>query len=489
VLAIDSSLKVSTPPVDGFAMAIVAALRRRLRVLARSERGMALPTALFAMIASFALASVAVLSSVDSQRGTARDSASKSAIAAADAGASVALLRLNRFQNKLNGLTPCIGPAGEVQTATAGWCPATTPETVGGATFSYRVSAFQSSQVSVVAVGAYGGVSRRINVKLGRKNGEPVFKAEQLIGESWIELIGGPTLKTNIGTNGGVILASEHGESAIICGNIRHGPGQPSPTPTGPPVCPEKGTVTEGSKTLPPVVPPENIATSNSDKRLIKCVSSGNPSECEADPYKDEKGQPKTRTTTDPWDAAQRFINIPNNATLTLGGGDYWVCGLFVNGNLVMAPKSQVRIFFDTPEHCIASGSKFKSSNTQVEVSASGSITSSSFGNCESNPEECRVPGLYVMGSPTTPTTVILTGNSGSTNELMLYAPYSNVELGGNATWIGMFAGKTIKMNGNPTIKTDLRIPQPETYFPGLLERTRYVECTGATGSPPDVNC
>ncbi len=150
-----------------------------------------------------------------------------------------------------------------------------------------------------------------------------------------------------------------------------------------------------------------------------------------------------------------------------------------------MAPKSQVRIFFDTPEHCPG----LDSSNTQVNITASGSVTSSSFAKCESNAEECRVPGLYVMGSPTIPTTVTLTGNSGSTNELMLYAPYSNVELGGNATWIGMFAGKTIKMNGNPTIKSDLRIPQPEVYFPGLLERARYVECSGATGSPPDVNC
>jgi hypothetical protein len=467
-------------------MAVMRPLRRRLRLLARSERGMALPTALFAMIASFALASVAVLSSVDAQRGTARDSGAKSAIAAADAGAGLALLRLNRFHGKFNASTPCIGPAGEVQIASGGWCPATTPETVGGATFSYLVSAFQpNSGMSVVAVGASGGVSRRVNVKLVRKNGEEVFKVEQLIGESGIELKGGPTLKTNIGTNGGVILTSEHGESAIICGNIRHGPGQSSPTPTAPPVCPEKGTVTEGSKTLPPVVPPANIATSNSNSRLVRCVPplSGSPAGCESDPYSD------TRTNTKPWDPAQRFINVPNNTSLILGGGDYWVCGLFINGELKMADKSQARIFFDTPEHCTASGSKFNSSNTQIEITASASVTSSSFEKCQSNAEECRVPGLYVMGSPTIPTTVSLTGNSGSTNELMLYAPYSDVEIGGNATWIGMFAGKTIKMNGNPTIKSDLRIPQPEVFFPGLLERTRYVECSGATGSPPDVNC
>ena len=436
---------------------------------------MALPTALFAMIASFALASVAVLSSVDSQRGTARDSSSKNAIAAADAGAGVALLRINRLQNKFNWWTPCLGPAGELQTPVEGWCPKTTPETVGGATFSYQVSEFRpKSEMSVVAYGTAGGVSRRVDVKLVATNGEEVFKAEQLIGESEIELKGGPTLKTDIGTNGSVTLGSE-GASAKICGDIRHGPGQSSPTPTAPPTCPEQGVITEGSKSLPAVVPPANIATSNSNCRLVpNCL---NPAD--ADFFSG------TRTTEKPWDATHRFINVPNSATLELGGGDYWVCGLFVNGKLVMAPNSQVRIFFDTPEHC----SGLNSSKTQVEVSASGSITSSSFGKCETNIEECRVPGLYVMGSPTIVTTVILTGNSGSTNELMLYAPYSNVELGGNATWIGMFAGKTIKMNGNPTIKSDSRIPQPEIYFPGIFERTRYVECAGATGSPPAVNC
>ena len=72
---------------------------------------MALPTALFAMIASMALASAAVVASVDVQQGTTRDHGSKEAIAAADAGANVALLRLNRFQSKLSAATPCVGPA------------------------------------------------------------------------------------------------------------------------------------------------------------------------------------------------------------------------------------------------------------------------------------------------------------------------------------------------------------------------------------------
>src|SRR5258705_5776891 len=95
-----------------FAMPAIGRVRARLRLLLRSESGMALPTALFAMIASMALASAAVLSSVNVQQGFGRDHDSKEAIAAADAGASVALLRLNRFQSKLTAATPCVGSTG-----------------------------------------------------------------------------------------------------------------------------------------------------------------------------------------------------------------------------------------------------------------------------------------------------------------------------------------------------------------------------------------
>jgi hypothetical protein len=458
-------------------MAAIDAIRRRLLLLARSERGMALPTALFAMIASFALASVAVLSSVDAQQGTKRDSASKSAIAAADAGAGVALLRLNRFQSKLTAANPCVGPAGEAQKETetgGGWCPATSPESVGGATFAYMVSAYKpGGELSVVAVGSSGGVSRRVNVKLAVHKGKKVFEADQLIGESGIELEGGVTLGTNIGTNGNVELTSEKGKSAHICGDIRRGIGKTSPEE-------EKlecgGEVTEGNQTLPPVVPPENIATSNSNCRLVPNCSGPSPA-TEVDLYNG-----KSRTATEPWDATLRFINVAKGANLTLSGGDYFVCGLFVDGELIMARTSEVRVFFDTPEHC----SGLDSANTQIKVSGSGNVKSTAY---ESSEGTFNVPGFYVMGSPTIPTTVDLGGNAGSKNELMLYAPYSDVTIHGNVTWVGMFAGKTVRMSGNATIKSDSRIPLPEESYPGLLERSRYVECSGATGSPPDVNC
>lgn len=449
---------------------------------------MALPVALLAMIISFALASAAVMSSVEVQRGTKRDHDSKEAIAAADAGAGVALLRLNRFQNKLNASTPCVGPAGESQKEApgpgSGWCPATTAESVGGATFSYMISAYKTgSELSVVAVGGAGDVSRRVNVKLAAPNRKPVFLEEKMIGESGIELKGGDVLHTDLGTNGSVVMTSENGKSAVLCGDVRVGTGQSSPTPTPPPTCPEQGTVTQENKTLPPVVPPENIATVNSNYRLVKCVSSNNPSGCQTDAY-----QGKPRTDTSPWDPGNRFINVPKNANLTLSGADYFVCGLFVEGTLIIPATSTVRIFFDKPENCKTG---LDSSNTQIKIGAGGNIESTAFesSTCLVEKKECKVPGFYVMGSPTITTTVDLGGNAGSLNELMLYAPYSNVTIHGNVTWVGMFAGKTMKISGNATIKSDARIPLPDESYTGLLQRTRYVECTGAAASPPDASC
>ena len=109
---------------------------------------MALPVALFGMIASMALASAAVITTIDVQHGSKRDNSSKSAIAAADAGANVARLRLARYATVLDAETaPClvIGTSGLLTASAAetvggaSWCPPVSG-TVGGASYTYRVS-------------------------------------------------------------------------------------------------------------------------------------------------------------------------------------------------------------------------------------------------------------------------------------------------------------------------------------------------------------
>ena len=430
---------------------------------------MALPTAIFAMIASMGLASAAIMSSVDAQRGTQRDHDSKSAIAAADAGANVALLRLNRFQGSLGVGTPCVGPAGEAQAPTGGWCPATAAESVGNGSFSYQVSAYQpGGELSVVSVGASEDVSRRIEVGLISYNDEEVFADERLIGQDGINLDGTPDVRTDVGTNGDI----DSDGSGTLCGDIRHGIGKSAPDPD----C--DGTQTAGNKELPPIIPPEGLLTANSNCRLaLTCAKKS-----EVDTYTPKNGKEK-RTDTKPWDSKAKTINIDGNSTLTMGGGDYLVCGLFINnGQLIMAGGEdvEVRIFFDTPEHCHLSDG-----DPQIIITGNANIVSTGYIPAKGM---FNLPGLYVMGSPNITTTINLSGNSG-TNEVMLYAPYSNVEIGGGAKWIGMVAGKALRLYGTPTVESDPGIDPPDFFYNSLWEPTRYVECSGASVSPPDASC
>jgi hypothetical protein len=166
-----------------------------------------------------------------------------------------------------------------------------------------------------------------------------------------------------------------------------------------------------------------------------------------------------------------------------MGGGDYFICGLYANnGQLIMAggPGVQVRIFLDTPENC-----GFEDGDVQIQITGNANVKSTGY-----NPKEnmFNVPGFYVLGSTSITTEIDLSGNSG-TNELILYAPNSDVEVGGGATWIGMMAGKTIRLHGNPEITSDPGIDTPDIYFTSLWEPTHFVECTGATASPPDASC
>jgi hypothetical protein len=449
----------------------MARIRHRLRELARNERGMALPTALFAMIAAFALASVAVLSSVNAQHGTTRDHYAKEAIAAADAGAGVALLRINRFHSSLSAAKPCVGSAGEALEATGGWCPPISAESVGQATYSYRVSAFApSSEVSVVATGSAGGVERRIEMGLVSHEGEKVFENEGLVGEAEITIEGTPDIRTNIGTNGNVVKSGD----GTICGSIRRGIGKEAPEPE----C--EGEPSEANKTLPPLTLPEGIETNNSNCRLIPdCPKPTNPAEIDttkADSYC------KKRCEAVPWDPSTRTINVNQNSTLTMGGEDYFICRLFVeNGDLIMAGGAEMRIFFDTPENC-----GLKEGEPQVRIIGNATIESSGYNEEEGS---YAMPALYLLGSPTVTTTVELSGTSNGTNEMLLYAPNSEIIMGGNATWIGAIGGKSLRMHGTPRIEAPPVMPGQDLAYSSLWERTHYVECVPTSATAPNAGC
>ncbi|HMI81484.1 MAG TPA: hypothetical protein VK480_06820 [Solirubrobacterales bacterium] len=431
-----------------------------VRDLRRNERGIAVPTALMALIASFALGSVAVMSTVDVQRGTHRDHDSKEAIAAADAGANIALLRLNRFLPSLSTTTPCVGSNGESQIPSGGWCPSTETEQVGDATYSYRVSAYsETGTIDVVAVGSSGTVSRRVNVSLQALSGKNVFANERLIGQDQIEFVGNPRIDTDIGTNGDVVGSG----TPTLCGNSRHGVGRTGPTPS----CGKEKT--EGNQNLPPISVPSNIETANDNCRLAQTCSGEKAGQ--VDPYS------KKLTSNNPWVSSDRIIDIASNAQLSMGGAIYWVCQVNVHGRLYMPAGSHIQIFVDTPENCGMSPG-----DTQVYVGGSGTIESDAY-----NPDQglYDIPSIYVLGEGA----VKLAGTPKVPSEVMIYAPNSEIEVSGNTEWHGMLAGRELKVNGNVHIESDPNLKLPDITFSSIFERTRFVECTGATASPPDANC
>jgi hypothetical protein len=447
-------------------MATADRLRHRFRELARSESGMALPVALFATIASFSLASAAVVASVDSQHGTARDHSSKEAIAAADAGASIALMRLNRYANALNSSTPCLGVSGS-----DGWCPEI-KGTVGSSSYAYRMTPKTAGTMSVVATGASSGVGRRIAISFTAQTVDTVLAAEGLVGLENIEFTGNADVDVGVGTNGNVTASG----NASLCRNIRHGIGKKWEHSGNAEQC--KGyVVTESEASLPPVSSfmPADIATNNSNYRLVTCTSTGVPVGCQSDSYNG------TWSSSSPFNS-QRNLSLSGNSTLTLTGGDYWLCSLSLTGNnhLIMGSGAHVRLFFDTPEHCGIGAGK-----SQVSFAGNTSIEATGY---KAENGKFDLPGLYLLGSPTVRTKADLSGNNG-VNELIIYGPNTEINISGNADYKGVLVGRTIKDSGNGKISQDVGFEAPQFGGATLYSRQSYIECAGATGSPPNANC
>ncbi len=108
---------------------------------------------------------------------------------------------------------------------------------------------------------------------------------------------------------------------------------------------------------LPPIFKP-GLATNNSNGRFfsqdIRTGGSGNVS----------------------WNSTTRVLSMNSNATLTMGGTDYFICRLVMDSNsrLYMAAGAKVRIYFDTPENC-----GLAANTAQIDMSSNTEVSSTSW--------------------------------------------------------------------------------------------------------------
>ena len=441
-------------------------IRVALDRLCREEGGIAIPLTMIVISIGFAFVTVAMVSSVNAQRGTVRDQDSKTALAAADAAVGTALLRSNRY---LLGLAQCVYPSSAAAGAplvtgnsTNGWCPAVSGS-VGSATWTYQQSAALSptglaQPTTIVATGNSDGVTRRISLTVRPESATTILGDDQIAAADFLDLSGNPDIYTNVGTNGDVIM----GGNSSVCGHIRHGIGDEV---IGTNHC-SGYQVYEGDKTLPPLseAARQQLIVSNRNCQLARTCSP-------AATY--------TKSSSF-WNATTRTISIGQNADLTLPTGDYFVCQLtgVSNSRLIMPVGAQVRIFFDTPEACgLTAGSN------QIDMAGGASIESTPY-----NPQTGTgtVPGFYLFGSPTIQTSVQLGGGS-SSNEMVLYAPYTDVEMHGHSSFVGAMGAKSVTFHGNSTVTSIANLDLTSIPTQLTWRRDRYLECTA--GSDPALGC
>ena len=444
------------------------------------EHGFAVPTVLLMLLAVSAIVGVAVTSAVQAQRGTTRDADTKSALLAAEAGVSQALLHYNRVPT--TPATPCVVSDGGQVTLAApvdGWCPASVG-TVAGATFSYQVEPSEGA-LTIVSTGAADGVGRRVDVTARSSSGQQVFSQASVLAQDWLTLESNAQVLAGVATDGDITMSG----SARICGGASVGVGGSMIAGENSgwyqdyvaPDCLtqlDPGTVPQAPLTLPPVNQGDAPTNNDNDRFFSLDLISAQASKVCWDGLKGNGA---------PGACGERELALSSNTSVTLAGDTYSFCRLEMdsNTNLLIAAGATVRIYFDSPEACgQAPGT------AQLALVSNSRITSSEGGATN--------VAMYFVGSGTQATTIHLQSNTqvsgGCEQNFVIYAPRTAINLDANSTYCGALAGKSILIDSNAKVYADagastFTLPPAAPHY--VVER--FVECSGVSGGAPDAGC
>ena len=75
------------------------------------------------------------------------------------------------------------------------------------------------------------------------------------------------------------------------------------------------------------------------------------------------------------------------------------------------------------------------------------------------------------------------------TSEFVLYAPYTDIDMNSNTTYVGAIAGKTLHMDSNAQIISHVNMPPPLIDSAPFFAKSRYVECATTVTGAPDAGC
>ncbi len=472
----------------------------RLAWRLRSEAGIALPVSVIVLSLVMLLGAVAVGQAVSASSGTHRDSNSKRALQAANAGVETALWRMNALAEQTTdpSETTCLIRGADlslqlVGVSTDGWCPAGAAEDIGGGeSYWYRVSGPQAGldfdglhstiDRRIVSTGSAGGVTRRVVTDVSALNLSGFFSDYVAFSRDDMTLsnqgdIGSPEVQGNARSNGSIFL--EHPNSRVY-GNATPGPGEAVLTGEG---GGSASTRVDGS-TAPaenPLELPQAIVPPAADVDGETCdVSLALLYTCPSHAY----------------DPSSRRLALDGD-TVVLRGNTFVFCSITMRNNsrLKLAPTDllePVRIYIDAPENCEDSTGnpplRSLSFENQPRISWALDLLGISLSDL-THP----VLQMYVVGGD--PPTEIHYENNNTSEEnvpMTLYAPNSNVTFENYARLTGGVIASKLTMSNNTSIApTSASIGEVITGVTPIYHEKRFAECTAqaVAGSAPDEGC
>jgi type II secretory pathway pseudopilin PulG len=444
-----------------------------------AEDAIAMPVALAILVLVWGLATIALREGLTAQTQAQRDRDVKRALQAANAGVETALYRMNLIQpSSLQCITLSAGTLTVSLPLSDGWCAPQTEDLGYGVSYAARVSTAVALHANgqalverkVVSTGTANGVRRRIFTRITAATGEPVFAAGYAgVSLNAVDVTNSVHVNGGLGSNGNIVLKN----SAQVCGTVTPGPGKSLTIQNSAQTCGGYSTAPASTSFNFQPVDQGNAPTVNDNFRIGSPPSSINLDPC-------------TSCSGISWNPVTRVLKVQNSATLTLGGNVYSFCRIELanTGQLKIAarpPGTSVRIYVDAPENCAGGGSGMGS----VSVRNDSSIV-----NMNTDPTTLQV---YVVGSPTTPTSVDFSNGVSLASDLViaLYAPYSTVSLRNNVRITGTIAARQLELSNSATLTYDSRIEDITTGSPLRLYRGElYKECANdQVGSVVDSAC
>jgi Tfp pilus assembly protein PilX len=459
---------------------------------ASTESGFVLPAAVIVLLVLTLLTGAALTVATQTSSSTARDSNSKSSLAAAEAGLQVAAYRLNVLKPEASQCineTAVAAPSAVVVESSlggAGYCTEATAESIGnGASFQYSTTPALAAgkKCAGEAIVAKTGITQRCITSEGTVNGvKPSARlqtrVESAVGESLFAIHGILGLEEVL-VNGSVKA------TAIVASNLKIKGEGSAAFEKGFELCPggtftpaagtarNKSGVTVGGVGGMGSVPSLEKTRSAAECPIVAPLPAVHPTAASnedsrigfQDPFFTE-GKSANKFTGPPTDQ----LTLSSNSELTLGGSKYYFCSLIAerNGELKIALGAKVEIYIEStsnPECPSTAGTFIIEGNAHL-------INPNGAGN------------LLIVVAGKGPLKV---ENSGSL-KASIYAPEAEVVLNGSGELQGAVVGRKIRLEAGSFIFSG----ESEKFTAGsagtAFDRKGWTQCS-AGGSSPEAGC